>query len=64
MWLIEDNSSIHSKAAADQEEERIKRGINKVNWPANSPDLNMIKTIWDYMKDSMSQYEIVGASES
>ena len=63
MWLIEDNASLHSKAAADQEEERVRRGINKVNWPVKSPDLNMIEQLWNYLKDSLSCYWIIGQSD-
>lgn len=35
-----------------------------MNWPANLPDFNMIETVWDYIKDSMSQYKIMGASNA
>ena len=29
----------------------IKRGIVKINWPPFSPDLNPIKTVWNWIKE-------------
>ena len=46
IWLIEDNAPAHTKASKQCEEERKKRGIKKVDWPANSPDLNVIEGAW------------------
>lgn len=47
VWLMEDNTPLHSKAAQvckDREE----RGIRKVDWPVNSPDLRRVEEIWYY----------------
>ena len=32
-------------------EDFIKRGVRVIWWPAYSPDLNPIETVWDKMKD-------------
>lgn len=46
--LIEDNAPSHSSYYTTRERE--KEGIQKVNWPPNSPDLNPIEHIWALMK--------------
>ena len=63
VWLVEDNASLHTKAADDMEEERIKRNINKVRWPAKSPDLNMIESLWNILKNELGEYRIFGTGE-
>jgi transposase len=32
------------------------RGIYPIFWPAFSPDLNLIETVWDQMKDYIERY--------
>lgn len=40
-------------------------GIHRIpKWPANSPDLNEIEPCWNYLKDSMAEYEFIGSSQS
>jgi hypothetical protein len=38
-------------SAAETIEELYERGIYLIFWPAFSPDLNLIKTVWNRMKD-------------
>ncbi|XMA19887.1 hypothetical protein WAI453_012678 [Rhynchosporium graminicola] len=45
----QDNAKGHSSKYTKSVLEAI--GITPIFWPANSPDLNPIETIWDLMKD-------------
>ena len=38
-------------AAGNTIRELAERGITVIFWPAYSPDLNPIKTVWNWMKD-------------
>ena len=63
MWAVEDNASAHTTAWQLGEEERLRLGIRLVDWPAQSPDLNKIEPLWDYLKDSLEEYEFKGQSQ-
>lgn len=54
VWLIEDNAPSQKKAARLCLKERESRGILKVEWPANSPDLHPIEDVWDYEKSLLA----------
>ncbi len=45
VWFIEDNASAYTKAANVCSNIVKEKGIRKVNWPANSPDLHPIEDI-------------------
>ena len=62
-WLVEDKAGNHT-AAARMDHEAQARGIRRIPfWPPNSPDLNEIEPCWNYLKDSMAQYNFIGSGE-
>ena len=36
----------------------VKHGIKRIDWPASSPDLNPIETIWRVMKDKLDSLPV------
>ena len=47
----DDSASSHTAAVAEEWFQRY--GIQRMNWPARSPDMNMRKDCWDKMKYGM-----------
>lgn len=50
---MEDNAPAHIHHYHNLPREQL--GLRKIEWPANSPDLNPIETIWCEMKDRIKE---------
>ncbi|MBW0535149.1 hypothetical protein O181_074864 [Austropuccinia psidii MF-1] len=51
--LMEDNSPIHTAQASTNWQNQ--HDIQKLDWPAHSPNLNPIKNVWKTMKRQISK---------
>jgi len=49
LLLMQDNAPGH--AASETRQDLQERGVRIIFWPAFSPDLNPIETVWNRMKD-------------
>ena len=51
--LMQDGASGHTAASTKQKLQE--RSIRAIPWPAYSPDLNPIETVWDEMKELIQE---------
>ena len=54
MILLEDNDPKHTSKIAKMY--RKKHQIQRLDWPANSPDLNPIENVWNMLKKRVAKY--------
>lgn len=54
MILMEDGAPVHRSLLPLQWREA--HGVKKLNWPANSPDLNPIENVWKIVKDLLRHH--------
>ena len=47
--MIQDGAPGHT--GGNTREELSRRGVQSINWPAYLPDLNLIETVWNRIKD-------------
>ena len=55
MILVQDNAPVHT--ARVTREALQEHGIPVMDWPANSPDLNIIEHAWDMIGRALEQHE-------
>ena len=59
--VMEDNAPVYKKVYIPV---RVNLGMQILNQPANSPDLNPIENIWSYMKDIITKdYATISSAE-
>jgi transposase len=61
LLLLEDHDSKHTCKVATQWKDR--RGINVMEWPGWSPDLNPIENLWSMMKPKVKARNSTSAQE-
>ena len=52
--LLEDNDPKHRAKITNEYRKRKK--IDRLSWPSNSPDLNPIENVWNYLKNKVAKY--------
>ncbi|PWW74564.1 hypothetical protein C7212DRAFT_209861 [Tuber magnatum] len=55
VFLIEDGAGPHRSKFLN--EHHSNSGINKIAWPASSPDLNPIERVWDYIRRHLAKLQ-------
>ena len=59
--VMEDNAPVHKKVCIPV---RTELGMQILDWPPNSPDLNLIENIWSYMKEIIAKnYATISSAE-
>ena len=53
--FMDDNSPVHRAHTAENYKDQNEVHVTSMEWPAKSPDLNIIENIWLYMKRELQK---------